>query len=88
MRSRNDARVKGKSSMATEGRLNRYEYDRLVHALVTMKECPFAGKVTADLVKMVLGEYADIWPPSIYDDVPAQPLLGELGGETHRGAPN
>jgi hypothetical protein len=55
--------------MATERRLDRYEYDRLVHALVTMKECSFAGKVTADLVKMVLGEYADIWPPSRGDDL-------------------
>lgn len=30
-----------------------------------LKPCPFAGVVTADQVKLALGEYLDIWPDSI-----------------------
>lgn len=44
------------------------QYGKLVDALVALKACPFSGKVTADQVKITLGEYGDIWPASIADD--------------------
>lgn len=43
-------------------------YGNLVDALAALKACPFSGKVTADQVKITLGEYGDIWPASIADD--------------------
>ena len=44
-------------------------YDRAMQDIATLKPCPYAGRVTADQVKIVLGELLDIWPDSIADDV-------------------
>ena len=35
---------------------------------LALDPCPFAGKVTADQVKIVLGNVANIWPASIAMD--------------------
>jgi hypothetical protein len=48
--------------------IGRYAYDHAVDQIVRLKACPLAGKVTADQVKIALGEYLDIWPESIADD--------------------
>jgi hypothetical protein len=40
-------------------------YDRAMQTIATLKPCPYAGVVTADQVKLVLGEMLDIWPDSI-----------------------
>ena len=42
-----------------------FAYDNLVDQILQLKPRPFAGKVTADQVKIVLGEVGDIWPVSI-----------------------
>jgi hypothetical protein len=39
--------------------------DRAAIGLAALKPCPFAGVVTADQVKLALGELLDIWPASI-----------------------
>ena len=39
--------------------------DKACRAIAALKPCPFAGKVTADQVKLALGEMLDIWPKSI-----------------------
>ncbi len=43
-------------------------YDQVMHKVATVKACPYAGVVTADQVKIILGELLDIWPNSIADD--------------------
>jgi hypothetical protein len=40
-------------------------YDRVVKELAELQPCPFAGVVTADQVKLALGERLNIWPASI-----------------------
>ena len=37
-------------------------------AAIFNKPCLFAGEVTADQVKLALGQELDIWPDSIADD--------------------
>jgi hypothetical protein len=44
-------------------------YNRAAETLAALEPCPFAGKVTADQVKIALGELLDIWPASIALDV-------------------
>ena len=39
--------------------------DKACRAIAALEPCPFAGKVTADQVKIALGELLDIWPESI-----------------------
>jgi len=41
------------------------EYDRACRAIAALEPCPFACVVTADQVKIALGEHLDIWPESI-----------------------
>lgn len=45
------------------------DYDRLVDALANLKPCPFEGRITADQIKIALGELGDVWPASILPDV-------------------
>jgi hypothetical protein len=40
-------------------------YDGAMQAVANIEACPHAGVVTADQVKLVLGEWLDIWPDSI-----------------------
>ena len=40
--------------------------DKACHAIAALGPCPFAGTVTADQVKLALGEFLDIWPESIH----------------------
>ena len=40
-------------------------YDRATQTIATLKPCPYAGVVTADQVKLALGEMLDIWPELI-----------------------
>lgn len=40
-------------------------YQRAVAAIAALEHCMFEGVVTADQVKVVLGEIGDIWPESI-----------------------
>lgn len=39
--------------------------DGVAEAIASLEPCPFAGKVTADQIKIVLGEVGDVWPGSI-----------------------
>lgn len=41
------------------------QYDRMVAALTAIRPCPFEGKVTADQIKLALGEHGGIWPKRI-----------------------
>jgi hypothetical protein len=43
-------------------------YNRAAEAIAAIEPCPFAGKVTAEQVKIALGELLDIWPASIAVD--------------------
>ncbi len=38
------------------------KYRAGVQKIEELKPCPFAGKVTADQIKIALGEWLDIWP--------------------------
>lgn len=40
-------------------------YSRLASALADLQPCPFAGCITQDQIKYVLGEAGDIWPVEI-----------------------
>lgn len=40
-------------------------YNRGLEAVATLKPCASVGEVTADQVKIVLGEALDVWPASI-----------------------
>ena len=40
-------------------------YEHAMRTVADLKPCPFAGVVTADQVKLALGELLDIWPDSI-----------------------
>jgi hypothetical protein len=40
-------------------------YNRIAKALAAIEPCPFAGRVTPDQIKIVLGEVADVWPMAI-----------------------
>jgi hypothetical protein len=44
-------------------------YTRLAAALANLEPCPFAGRITEDQIKTVLGEAGDIWPVEIRGDV-------------------
>jgi hypothetical protein len=52
-------------------------FNRSAEKLAALKPCPFAGRVTADQVKIAPGELLDIWPPSITDGMLGH-LLGQL----------
>jgi hypothetical protein len=40
-------------------------FERIAEAIAALEPCPFFGVLTADQVKMALGEHGDIWPDSI-----------------------
>lgn len=42
--------------------------NQLAEAIAAIAPCPFTGKVTADQVKLVLGEKGNVWPASILPD--------------------
>jgi hypothetical protein len=42
--------------------------NRIAEAIAALTPCPFHGYITADQVKIVLGEVGDIWPASIECD--------------------
>lgn len=46
----------------TEIYLDDARHARLVDALLNVKPCPFAGKITADQITMILGEVGNVWP--------------------------
>ena len=50
-------------------------YNRAAKAIAALEPCPFAGVVTVDQIKIVLGEVADIWPAAIADDDDETPTL-------------
>ncbi len=43
--------------------------NRFAETVAALKPCPYAGVVTAEQVKIALGEELDAWPASIADDV-------------------
>jgi hypothetical protein len=43
-------------------------FERIAIAIAALEPCPFFGVVTADQVKMALGEHGDIWPEAIRAD--------------------
>lgn len=49
--------------------LSHDRYTRLVAALADLKPCPIADRITADQIKIALGEAGDIWPLGIRRDV-------------------
>lgn len=49
------------------------DYHQLVAALTNPPRCPITGDVTADEIKIVLGEHG-IWPASILPDVIAEQI--------------
>lgn len=42
--------------------------NQMAEAIAALEPCPFTGRVTADQVKLVLGERGNIWPLSILPD--------------------
>lgn len=44
-------------------------FEGIAKAIAALEPCPFFGVVTADQVKIALGEHGDIWPDSIRADV-------------------
>jgi hypothetical protein len=44
-------------------------YRRAADAIAALTPCPVHGFITADQVKIALGEAGNIWPESIHDDV-------------------
>ncbi len=42
--------------------------NQMAEAIAALEPCPFTGKVTADQVKLVLGERGNVWPLSILPD--------------------
>jgi hypothetical protein len=44
------------------------KFDHFAESVAALEPCPFAGKVTADQVKIALVELLDICPASIADD--------------------
>jgi hypothetical protein len=39
-------------------------YRRAAEAIAALEPCPFQGRITADQVKIALGEVGNIWPAS------------------------
>jgi hypothetical protein len=50
------------------------KYNRFIKAVTT--PCPYMHVVTPDRVKIASGEFLDVWPASIADDVAAPSLDG------------
>ena len=46
-----------------------YRFDSVAEAIARLEPCPFAGVVTADQVKEVLGVIGDVWPIGILADL-------------------
>lgn len=42
--------------------------NQMAEAIAALEPCPFAGRVTADQIKLVLGEKGNVWPASILPD--------------------
>ena len=42
--------------------------NRFAETVAALKPCPYDGVVTAEQVKVALGQLLDIWPASIADD--------------------
>lgn len=42
--------------------------NRAAETIAALQPCPFAGVVTADQVKIALGELLDVWPKSIREN--------------------
>lgn len=42
--------------------------NQMAKAIAALEPCPFTGRVTADQIKVVLGEKGNIWPASILPD--------------------
>ncbi|MGB3536861.1 MAG: hypothetical protein WBA42_01745 [Mesorhizobium sp.] len=40
-------------------------YDRAIAAIAALEPCPFEGKITADQIKWVLADEAEIYPARI-----------------------
>lgn len=43
-------------------------FDHVAKVIAALEPCPFAGKVTADQIKIALADATDIWPASIAAD--------------------
>jgi hypothetical protein len=41
------------------------KYAALVSALVNVERCPLTGKIDENDIRIILGEYGDVWPASI-----------------------
>ncbi|QDM27560.1 hypothetical protein FNL56_16605 [Tardiphaga sp. vice304] len=55
--------------MTTEIYIGTARFQRIAAAIAALEPCWFSGVVTADQVKLALGEHGDIWPDSIRRDV-------------------
>lgn len=42
--------------------------NQMAEAIAALEPCPFTGKVTADQIKLILGQRGNIWPLSILPD--------------------
>lgn len=49
--------------------VNTEPFRATAEAIACLRPCPIEGRVTADQVKVLLGELLDIWPASIFEDV-------------------
>ena len=60
---------------------------RAANIIAALEPCPLAGKVTADQVKIALGEHLDIWPLSILpvDRETLSPWEGSIYGALMMG---
>jgi hypothetical protein len=52
----------------TETYIASARFERIAEAIAALEPCAFRGVVTADQIKMALGEHGDIWPGCIRGD--------------------
>ena len=53
----------------TEIYIDDQSFEELAIRLAAITPCPFAGYVTANQMKIALGEHGGVWPASIKGDV-------------------
>lgn len=45
-----------------------HRFNALAEKIAALEPCAFAGRITADQIKLALGEHGDIWPECIWAD--------------------
>lgn len=47
--------------------VNTEAFRAAAEAIANVRPCPVEGRVTADQIKIMLGELLDVWPDSIFE---------------------